>query len=325
MKILPLYLTATLAILVFGISNVSGLIVPSPFNFGTDKTEYNKGETVKISGIIADEIIKPNQTITIDIFDPDGNLYKNVTVDPKPQKPSSNGFYNYGYNFEYLLKIENDTKAGPYQLVFHYGKSLQGSKTIMFDTGNIDYDRYFVFNAFLTNVTQHIRYKVTQGIELEGFGIDAENKILYINAINTRNEVGNLTVELPRNIIDSQYASGSDKNYATAIGVTGMMISGTNNFTEIQTNGQNRTLEFGIPSSNASYTIILHGTSINQNKTMLHQIISPLKQFKLGIAKNVKCIDDLTLVIKAEDGSPACVKPDTANILIERGWAKALQ
>ncbi len=50
---------------------------------------------------------------------------------------------------------------------------------------------------------------------------------------------------------------------------------------------------------------------------------SPLKQVKLGVlAGAVKCEQGLQLVIKAEDGSPACVTPNTANILIERGWTK---
>ena len=49
---------------------------------------------------------------------------------------------------------------------------------------------------------------------------------------------------------------------------------------------------------------------------------SPLKQFKSGIpALDVKCNDGLQLILKAEDASPACVKPDAAQILIERGWA----
>lgn len=52
---------------------------------------------------------------------------------------------------------------------------------------------------------------------------------------------------------------------------------------------------------------------------------SPLKQFKSGIAANdVKCRQDLQLVIKSEDGSPACVKPQTAQKLVERGWAKEI-
>ena len=49
--------------------------------------------------------------------------------------------------------------------------------------------------------------------------------------------------------------------------------------------------------------------------------MSPLKQFKSGIVANdVKCGQGLQLVIKAEDGFPACVKPDTAKKLLERGW-----
>lgn len=48
---------------------------------------------------------------------------------------------------------------------------------------------------------------------------------------------------------------------------------------------------------------------------------SPLQQLKSGMtATNVKCVDGFTLVIKSEDGSPACVKPDTAQKLIERDW-----
>src|SRR2546428_6485897 len=43
------------------------------------------------------------------------------------------------------------------------------------------------------------------------------------------------------------------------------------------------------------------------------ELQSPLKQFKSGIAANdIKCEQGLQLVIKAEDGSPACVKLDTA-------------
>lgn len=53
-------------------------------------------------------------------------------------------------------------------------------------------------------------------------------------------------------------------------------------------------------------------------------IESPLKQFIAGIgAEEVQCkFGYLTLVIKTSDGSPACVKPETKQKLIERGWAK---
>ncbi|TLX93406.1 MAG: hypothetical protein E6K91_08710, partial [Thaumarchaeota archaeon] len=55
-------------------------------------------------------------------------------------------------------------------------------------------------------------------------------------------------------------------------------------------------------------------------------ILSPLKQFKSGIAANdIKCEQGLQLVIKAEDGSPSCVKPQTVQKLVEHRWGWAMQ
>ena len=49
----------------------------------------------------------------------------------------------------------------------------------------------------------------------------------------------------------------------------------------------------------------------------------PLKQVDRGISPaNVICNDNLGLILKTKDGSPACVKPETKIKLIERGWAK---
>lgn len=54
-------------------------------------------------------------------------------------------------------------------------------------------------------------------------------------------------------------------------------------------------------------------------------VISPLKIIEEGYSvKDVKCNLGLWLITKAEDGSPACVRPDTAYILIHRGWAKEI-
>ncbi|MGI0017146.1 MAG: hypothetical protein ACREA1_00390 [Nitrosotalea sp.] len=48
----------------------------------------------------------------------------------------------------------------------------------------------------------------------------------------------------------------------------------------------------------------------------------PLRIFHLGVpVKDIICKGDLQLIIKAEDGSPACVKLDTATKLVEYGWA----
>jgi hypothetical protein len=68
-----------------------------------------------------------------------------------------------------------------------------------------------------------------------------------------------------------------------------------------------------------SFEVVGSGLSVPVNSTY---VISPLQQFKSGTPpSDVKCNDGLQLILKGEDGSPACVKPDTAQILIERGWA----
>ena len=54
----------------------------------------------------------------------------------------------------------------------------------------------------------------------------------------------------------------------------------------------------------------------------IYDFISPLKQFKSGIAiDEIQCKESLTPVTK-HDGSPACVKSETKTKLIERGWVK---
>lgn len=72
---------------------------------------------------------------------------------------------------------------------------------------------------------------------------------------------------------------------------------------------------------------VINGTylqSISEITTGLNAtsgIESPLKQFKSGIsALDVKCNQGLQLILKSEDGFPACVKSDTSQILIKRGW-----
>jgi hypothetical protein len=52
-------------------------------------------------------------------------------------------------------------------------------------------------------------------------------------------------------------------------------------------------------------------------------INSPLQQFKGGTISiyDVKCMQGFDRLVKTSDGFPACVKPSTGKILIERGWA----
>ncbi|MGI0093696.1 MAG: hypothetical protein ACREA8_06290 [Nitrosotalea sp.] len=63
------------------------------------------------------------------------------------------------------------------------------------------------------------------------------------------------------------------------------------------------------------------GGTMSQGIHFKSESIPPLDQFWSGISPNdTLCKPNLTLIFKTTGGSPACVKPDTAQILIERGW-----
>ncbi len=75
---------------------------------------------------------------------------------------------------------------------------------------------------------------------------------------------------------------------------------------------------------------IVTGTSdtpftVKSNMSNTDQM-SPLEQFRMGVKLDkTQCPSGFQLVEKSSDNSPACVKPNTENILIERGWAKPIQ
>jgi len=61
--------------------------------------------------------------------------------------------------------------------------------------------------------------------------------------------------------------------------------------------------------------------STNTGPPPMQKILSPLQQFKSGTpANNVQCNEGFTLVVKIEDGSPACVTSNIAQALVARGW-----
>ncbi|MGH2612416.1 MAG: hypothetical protein ACRDFB_05140 [Rhabdochlamydiaceae bacterium] len=90
---------------------------------------------------------------------------------------------------------------------------------------------------------------------------------------------------------------------------------------------QNRTFvsSFTIPRNYTNtWSVMVSSKNTNGPVLYLNFESLPLKQYEAGIAaKNVVCKQEYPLIFKSEDGSPACVKPHTAQLLIERGWAKA--
>jgi len=54
---------------------------------------------------------------------------------------------------------------------------------------------------------------------------------------------------------------------------------------------------------------------------MIGTNVPPLKQTQLGIApSDIECKSGMELILKYS-GEPVCVRPTTAEMLIQRGWA----
>jgi hypothetical protein len=77
------------------------------------------------------------------------------------------------------------------------------------------------------------------------------------------------------------------------------------------------TIEFKYDGQSIEKTIKITSVAMG-----IVNIESPLKQFKSGIPiDKIQCKEGLKLILRSSDGSPACVKPETRQKLIERGWA----
>lgn len=76
-------------------------------------------------------------------------------------------------------------------------------------------------------------------------------------------------------------------------------------------------------SKSVLFTILENSQMNDTHSHPVPVISSPMMQFKSGVAaSDVKCLQGFGLVIKSDDSSPACVKPDTAAKLVAWGWAK---
>lgn len=159
------------------------------------------------------------------------------------------------------------------------------------------------------------------------------NSIANLLKVGVNSSVGNstLTIEIPRSILDA-VQNGIDLNY-TVMMVQGPLVLGKTlvHVTEINTSLFTRTLQIGLENGTKEIWIYgtktgIQGTSQGGNMTLSSSnvLLLPLQQLRSGISsQDVKCRYGFALVIKSEDGSPACIHPDDVTKFVQRGWAKA--
>jgi hypothetical protein len=189
---------------------------------------------------------------------------------------------------------------------------------------------YYAYVVKISNQTYPIRYKMTQGSEVEFMSVLPTANLLRIG-VDSNSDNGTLTIELPRSVIDA-------KQNTIDIDYTVKMVQGKAIFSKtpahvmkIANSITTRTLQISL--ENGPREIWIYGTrtatgGLGQNENMTRTssgvLPLPLQQFRSGtLAEDVKCRYDLTLVLKSQDGSPACVRSEDVTKLVERGWAKA--
>jgi hypothetical protein len=114
----------------------------------------------------------------------------------------------------------------------------------------------------------------------------------------------------------------------SAVSVLGIVGFLNNVYADNQTMGDNLSMAANVNASakmsgNTNMTNN-ENMSVTTSQPAMQKILSPLQQFKSGVsATSVQCETGFTLIIKIEDGSPACVNSHDAQALIARGWGTA--
>lgn len=115
-------------------------------------------------------------------------------------------------------------------------------------------------------------------------------------------------------VVSKYFIPKQDGTFSQTVLTQGPLWSVTGNYT-IEISGAPNKIRTTIYFDSSTYL------GISRTNVMeLHA--SPLSQLKSGVAvENIQCNEGLMLVIKTKDESPACMTPQTAQILGQRGWA----
>jgi thiol-disulfide isomerase/thioredoxin len=94
-------------------------------------------------------------------------------------------------------------------------------------------------------------------------------------------------------------------------------------FTSSHAYADNMKMNDSMMDKNMSISSMMHDKMMANDHMMKDQMMDyPLKQIKHGVlVHDVKCKTGFTFILKSSDGSPACVRNSSVNVLVMRGWA----
>jgi predicted secreted protein with PEFG-CTERM motif len=168
----------------------------------TDKAEYQKGNLIIISGKVETLRTNAEEPVLVQVFNPEGAAYRANLVNV-----AANGSYNDKLNIGGQLGI-----SGQYRVVVTYDKANEQSlfhfvSTTAPNSGNKTY------NLTVGGKDYPLTYQITgAGNKINSITAEVDNTTLLLNTVAQSN--GKLTIELPRNIIDSKKQGNTDEPYA---------------------------------------------------------------------------------------------------------------
>lgn len=181
---------------------------------------------------------------------------------------------------------------------------------------------YKIYSLLYKQFEYHIPYKIS-GANIKNITLDCNSYNLLIQLQQSDN--GNLEINIPRKMLETEI----DSSNTFLIIVNGFEVD----FEEIYSDEDSKTLKIGFPDGTETIEIIVSNVSQfpkpvacgigGIDDSPYYQLLSPLKQLKSGITVDeIQCKEELHLAIKTSNGNPICIKPETRQKLIERGWAK---
>ena len=200
LKVLSLF-----AILVASIGTIPAFAQTEPITVTTDKESYSDGEVVMVSGQVMQSLSTP---VTLQVLAPNGNRVTIAQIDVGPDKTFSTEITAGGilwkaagtYTIEasYGLTAENTSIA---TTTFEFGGSSDGKPSTTIGVDGTDFLlSYTIIGGKVLSITPE------QG---EGYG----SLIIAIEATND----GQLTITLPRALIDAVFPEGGDDSYIVLV------------------------------------------------------------------------------------------------------------
>ena len=171
----------------------------------TDKAEYTTGDDIKISGNVG--AVSGNQPALIQVFNPNGAAYRFDQI----KDIGADGSYSYTLKVGGKLGI-----TGQYNVKVTYNNVSKETTFKFTSSGTTDgwsTAKMVITAADGTTATHDIKYKITGGTLKNMTGSQADSTL---TAMITATANGNLTLQLPRNIIDSKNGT-SDSDYVVFV------------------------------------------------------------------------------------------------------------